>query len=1016
MSQFDNILFNRHLPRHNGQPLWKYSVTDAEFNRLRLVLMETKSLNGIDARDCTLYYSEWWKRCYNGSFPSKKEVFKTITNGQWYDEEAFYQYARKGANLLGIRWIKNQNTLFFRTLLLQGGLPVKHISNNKGAYKNFLLKILEVNPNSIDDFAFDSGITSLLPASSRNDEVYECCLGIVKAIINEDREYLAILDNNRELNDISNELRIKKQRLIFGRKKSKFRATWVFEPAKEKIRLYLGLPDMDAEDFKNLFLSNDPNTELKFEYKLFYNDQILCKLIKKVNNQFKTVWINKDDLVWDGTDQFSELYLLDPGGNKYDCKHLVTFLPKLHKPTLWTKYSDAQWMLEKGCNTTQEEGFILFPIDFTQNVDSNSQRFTIHGKPFKWCSFTSTIVLSNQSAQHQFTANSKKIEWYITDEKPTWMQRANLPVVRRSPKVLVFDGNGNVIPNAELKWRQKPNSFWNNWGIPVSLGHVELQIQVNDIIESDDFFNIGALDIKIDSNSLHQADVELLNKPFLFQIHESPFLTIEKINANKFRLQLKSNACLPSAIQASLKSNNQSKGFRFEIRPPFKGVEIIDNDQRIVADCSSFNVANLYGYRLMSNTENLVVNIYNTKRKSIIFSESLREDFIPLRTFEDKIDQLYTLSDSMDSEAEIVMEICEQSSFNQIKLRGYSVKKYNQKIGCTLDSENKLVIHAPSANSDLYAVPLDCTYEDLNLWDLENHDGNCRFRSIPKSNKFIVFCSKDTDAKVQPAFISLDPENRQTTPEDRLQRIMKLRDELLSASHEDDVWQRFLAYYKICLNNDLSYSTFDILRTIGFSSELAAKSFLFLSCYDITQSFAEESHKKVEQDLGFCFHWVNRQHWAEAMSWVGCYTTAELMPLVTSILKSYFDNLYPSIHFNQISNYVMKSLKPNIIGGYHLNGRVLNLRASLGSKVFSELPQKCPKVPEVYKDIIPVNGTNANVKILLKSPVAVALSISGKDESLWEKESEYIRRNIKYSYQLNPEWYSEAINYCLTKL
>jgi hypothetical protein len=1014
MSQFGNILSNRHLPRHNGQSLWKYSVTDSEFNRLRLAIMETKSLNSIDARDCTLYYSEWWKRCYNGSLPSKKEVFKSISSGQWYDEEAFYQYARKGANLLGIRWIKNQNTLFFRTLLLQGGLPVKHIANNKGAYKNFLLKILEINPSTIDDFAFDPAITSLLPASSRNDEVYECCLGIVKAIINEDREYLAILDNNRELNDISNELRIKKQRLIFGRKKSKFRATWIFEPTKEKIRLYLGLPDMDAEDFRNLFLLNNPNPELEFEYKLFYNDQILCKLIKKANNQFKTIWINKDDLVWDGTDQFSELYLIDPVGNKYDCKHLITYLPKLHKPTLWAKYSDAQWILEKGCNTTQEEGFILSPDNFTQDIDSSVQRFTIYGKPFKWSSFTNTIVLSSQSVQHQFTANSKKFEWYIADEKPTWMQRANLPVVRRKPKVLVFDGHGNLIPNTELKWRQKPNNFWNSWNTSIPLGLVELQIQANNVIEFDDFFNIGALDIKIDSNSLHQADVEFLSNLFLAHMHENSFVSIEKINANKLRLKLKDNKCLPSAIQVSLKSNNQGKPLRFEIFPPFKGIEIIDNDQNIVTNGSSFNITNLYGYRLMSNSENLIVNIYNTKRKNIIISESIKEKFIPLRTFEDEIDQLYTLSDSMDGDAEIIIEICEEKTYSQTKLREYRVRRYNQKIIVSHDDNNKSIIHAPSNNSDLYAVPLDCANEDLNLLDLENIEGHCSFKSVPKSNRFIVFCSKDTDAKVQPAFVSLDQET-EVTPNDRLPRIIKLRDQLISATHEEDVWQQFLTYYKICFSNDLSYSTFDILRSIGFSSELAAKAFVFLMCYDNNESFAD-SHKKLEQDLGFCFHWVNREHWDQAMGWIGCYTTAELMPLVTSTLKSYFDNLYPSIHFNQISNYVMKSLKPKINGGYHLNGRILDLRSSLGSKVLSELPQKCPKVPEIYKDIIPVNDTTANVKILLKSPLAVALSISGKDETLWDKDNEYIRRNVKYSYQVNPEWYSEAINYCLTKL
>jgi len=133
MSQLYKILTSRNLLKHNGQSLWKYAIDDNEFNGLRKALMETKTLSSIDARDCSLYYAEWWKRCFDGGIPSKKDIFNSISNGQWFDEEMFFQQAKRGANLLGIRWIKNQNTLYFRTLLLQGGLPIKHISNNKGA-------------------------------------------------------------------------------------------------------------------------------------------------------------------------------------------------------------------------------------------------------------------------------------------------------------------------------------------------------------------------------------------------------------------------------------------------------------------------------------------------------------------------------------------------------------------------------------------------------------------------------------------------------------------------------------------------------------------------------------------------------------------------------------------------------------------------------------------------------------------------------------------------------------------
>ena len=69
--------------------------------------------------------------------------------------------------MLGINWISKQNTLYFRTLLLQGGLPLNHISSNKSNYKNFLIAVLEEQPEKIEDFIFQSSIINLLPPSSR---------------------------------------------------------------------------------------------------------------------------------------------------------------------------------------------------------------------------------------------------------------------------------------------------------------------------------------------------------------------------------------------------------------------------------------------------------------------------------------------------------------------------------------------------------------------------------------------------------------------------------------------------------------------------------------------------------------------------------------------------------------------------------------------------------------------------------------------------------------------------------
>ncbi|CAN5332628.1 hypothetical protein BH11BAC5_BH11BAC5_40760 [soil metagenome] len=443
--------------------------------------MESKTLFHLDARDCALYYAEWWKRCYSDGLPSKRLVYNSIANNQHFDEEMFFQHAKKGANLLGIQWIKNQNTLYFRTLLLQGGLPIKHISNNRGAYKTFLLKIIELNPKSIDDFAFDLSITSLLPPSSRNDEIFECCLNIVQAIINEDLEYLSILECNQDLKDIGNELRIKKQHLSYSRKKTRLRVYWVLEPEKQNIRLYIGIPDMSLEDFNEIVLSKNNSEPLEYEYKLYYNDKIACKFIQKGTKQYKVVWINQDDIVWDGTDQFSEVFLISTSGKKYDCQHIISNYPNINQPTMWTKYSEAELILEKGTHTKQNEGYVLVPNDYFFVNDTGDKDVTICGKLFKWIRFNNTVIVHNQSKHYQFKANSKNIEWYVSDQKPTWMQKPTMTVVRGKPKIHVYDENGNLVNNPIFKWKPKAGNFWKEWIEPLPLGFIELKVQAGSI-------------------------------------------------------------------------------------------------------------------------------------------------------------------------------------------------------------------------------------------------------------------------------------------------------------------------------------------------------------------------------------------------------------------------------------------------------------------------------------------------------------------------------------------------------
>ena len=129
---FRNLLNSRgQNVTHDGRPLWKYLLSDDEFKELKACIEQT-SFHELDPRDITLYFAEWWKRNYKGGKPSIEDVFNSlnITANKILTEELFYDLAKQGAQLMGIRWIRRQYTLYFRTLLLQGGIPINHITLN----------------------------------------------------------------------------------------------------------------------------------------------------------------------------------------------------------------------------------------------------------------------------------------------------------------------------------------------------------------------------------------------------------------------------------------------------------------------------------------------------------------------------------------------------------------------------------------------------------------------------------------------------------------------------------------------------------------------------------------------------------------------------------------------------------------------------------------------------------------------------------------------------------------------
>lgn len=1005
MKFFSTLLTKRNLLKHDGRPLWKYLLSHEELNQLHKILQFAKPLT-IDPRDVSLYYAQWWKRNYNGGIPSKHEVFYSVGGNSQFDftEDKFYELARKGAQILGIKWIKKQNTLYFKTLLLQGGLPLKHISENQGKYKAFLEAVLEEQPETIEDFIFKTHIIDLLPKSSQNDIVYENCLEIVKSILNNDGEYDKLLESEESLREISSSLKVKKASLIKRVKQSKPKNYWLlnFKNNECKINLRLGLANTYSKDT----LSNFLGFEAIEDYQFFMDDNLVCLFRKMANGQFKTDWYNQDNKEWDISAGTPNTYVIS-NDIKIELSDFIQTIPNLEEPTLWSRFNDNEWRLIKGSAASNKQASVLFPKEW--RCDLPSSKISLYTKNLSWMPFEGEIEMYSDDERRVYLSGVESFDWIIESKKPNWMLKSNLPVVQGVPKVLVFDDEGYDIKKNRFKVFIKKHDSRDTWDdlsrlSYISTGCFDLRIEKDDLIANDIFFNIGNLRARYSNQSIHSALIEFKNLDyFQCKLNESSLIQIKEDN-NRYTLKVNTeHSKIPTKVKGSLGYPSKKKLF-FDLRSPFQGMVITDGDGQIINEDQPLSLANLYGMRILSTPNNeTILKIKNSLKPDVRIIKEITESIQPVISFKDDIVRLFYLADAMNYKNTVCLELSEGRDKKTYKFSGFSH---------TLNVDNQLQNSVSLCNSiddlELFAIPLNCVANEIEIIPLFRNDELYTIPSNDALNQFIVISSKKEGKQLMPRFVNTGDF---FLGADKSERIANYYKELSVTSFNDEIWKQILEYFNICIQYDLPFSTFDQLRAISKSSEVASRAFLFLG---INQSdpteYVYKTIPEMEKDLGFCFHWIAKTDWEKSISEITERVGNEYYNDIAELISSYMGESGLQELFKFISG---SSINPASIS--HRN--ILDLRSQLGTRVLNELPYNSPKINHHYG--IQIEAHN-QVRLLLQAPIAVAESISNTQEDypIWagDEKREIIRRNIQYSQYLKPNFYNETILHVLNKI
>lgn len=1007
MNFFSSLLKKRNLQKHDNRSLWKYFLNEEESNELKKCLQFSTPLN-IDPRDVTLYYALWWKKNYNGGIPSKQEVFNSVGGNAQYNftEQSFYKLAIEGAQILGIKWIKKQNTLRFKTLLLQGGLPLKHISENQGKYKDFLEAVLEEQPSSIEDFMFKSHIVDLLPKSSQNDMVYENCLEIVKSILNNDGEFDKLLESEDTLKEISSSLKVKSASISKKVRQSKPKNYWLlhFDDDKCKITLRLGLANTYTQETLQDILGFSIAEK---EYQFYMDDNLICVFRRMNNNSYKTDWYNQQNKEWNISDGFPYTYVIC-NDEKIEVSDFVQIIPNLEEPSLWSRFNNNEWRLVKGNSVPSKEAAVLFPNRWKSDLPSSE--VTLYSKLLQWMPFEGEITIQSTELNDErvFLTDVESFDWLIQTQKPNWMLKANLPVVKTVPKVLVFDENGYDISRNRFKVylrKHKSKDFWDDITTLqyIKTGCFDIKIVKGDLVAYDTFFNIGNLKARYTEQSIHSATIAFENLDyFTCKLNESSLVEITESN-NYYSLKLNTEySKIPTTIKGAI-GNSGKKKLYFDLLSPFQGMIITDSEGQIIPEDQKLSLANLYGMRILStNNKDTFLTIKNSLKSDVKITKVVKESTQPVISFKDEIVRLFYLEDAMNYRNTVCLELSEGTNKKTFEISGFS-----HTLDVTKELVRQVTLYDSNDDLDLFAVPVNCNAKDIDIIPLSRSVGNYLIPNTDISNQFIIISSKKEGNQLMPRFVKT---SEQVLTVDSKERIENFHKELSIAEFNDDVWQQVISYFKICTQYELPFSTFDQLRAISRSSEVAAKAFLFLGINQVDPiEYVQKDLPELEKDLGFCFHWIAVSHWGNSINEISQLIGDQYYSSILEIISNYMSN-------NGLESLFRIMSDPNLKTEPVLQSHIRDLRSQLGKRVLNELPYNSPKISKDYN--IQIEDHN-QVRLLIQSPIAAAESINNIQQEfpIWagNEKRDVIRRNIQYSQYLKPDFYNKTLLHALTR-
>ena len=895
-----NILKTRGMQGlQKNMPLWKFKLSEEEYEALKQTLRCHTSDLARYGEEAALCYAEWWRRDYKGNIPSKEDVAMGIGIHSSYANE-LYKAAREALQKHGYTFLHSlKGTLYFRTLLNQGGLPINYITNsgNMGNYSRFLKELVsELSLINIDWNEVDSSIIqqfnciSYLGKAFKNENIYDVSMQIAHAVIVGEKDILPYDDTDASLAELTKSLETAYRHAKAQRKTRPLSLHWKLRTMENrKGYLYVNMnvvKDISSDSIPGL------NIMTCYSFDVFVAGTLVGKYVRKDNirdeegNILSAIYtrINvgmHSDILWTG-EPVVEVKVRCDNDDRLFLTIAGCYPPNFYYPQVFQMLDDNLYSMSETANAGNNVA--IFSHEWK---NGKSLPITICDKELYYNAFTDELDLHNSETGEdvKLTNNFTPYTVEFSGNYISWVEKSNYKLLSTIPFVRVYDQEKNRVHNFIVKYRFRNDNYikWRSLksSCVFPCGLVDIRVELPDgHTVTETFYSIGKLKFTSDNESVFSTNIICsCGADMLPKINTQEGVDITELETNKWMVKRsKDSKFTPSVCDFSLYCAGNPT-LHLSIAIPFDGVTVTDVKGNIVPNGKIVSLANLTNFCVVSHgcygkKRNIDVSYVSDKVEDYSLLKHLRskviDGLVSLADYNDLIVRMFNLygANSFDRSSSVAMNIYGTEIF---------IRKFV--LESTIEDGKIRVIDSTEEDTDdflydgeVYAFPVgdELSSEDFFVVKLERIDNSENLFAFPDDfdqQEVVVFSGPEARRRMVPKYYNrvaydFDKQERAEHSSSNTQKWSETlaNEDVMMGKHWKDVCKAF----DICSRYYLPFSTYNGLKPIARNSKFLAK-FVIAMWLNEYQDVLSQDIDRFEQEMVVAIHWIPAKIWEESI-------------------------------------------------------------------------------------------------------------------------------------------------------